>query len=92
MSYQKKYEVQPIRNRSIHKPKAKANVKHTRFPKTPFTANVMDSTHIDTRNKDVTGYVKREVYMRDSNGNVQVAREVQVLNSWKKIGYFSTDN
>ena len=52
----------------------------------------MGNTRIDTRNKDVTGYVKREVYMRDSNGNVQVAREVQVLNSWKKIGYFSTDN
>ena len=92
MSNHKKYELQPVKNRNIYKQKPKYTNKTKYFPKTPFSQNVMSNTRIDTGSKkDVSGYVKREVYMRDSHGNVQVAREVQVINSWKKIGYFSTD-
>lgn len=90
MAHQKKYELQPVNNRNIYKQKPKYNNKTKYFPKTPFSRNVMGNARINTGNKDVSGYVKREVYMRDSHGNVQVAREVQVLNSWKKIGHFSS--
>lgn len=93
MSHRKKFDIQPVNNRNIYKEKNKYANKMKYFPKTPFSRNVISNTRIDTgREKDVSGYVKREVYMRDSHGNVQVAREVQVINSWKKIGHFSTED
>lgn len=61
------------------------------FPKTPFSPNMMNGNNLHTKGKDVTGYIRREVYIKDKEGNIKVARETQLINSWKKIGYFHTD-
>ena len=88
MSKNNRYQIQPTSNKSITKHHSK-NKRSYKTPKILFTPNIFGNSRINTGNKDVTGYIKREVYTKDSNGNVQVAREVQVLNSWDKIGYFS---
>ena len=61
------------------------------FPKTPFSRNMMNGNNLHTKGKDVSGFIRREVYIKDKEGNIKVARETQVLNSWDKIRHFSTD-
>ncbi len=43
--------------------------------------NLVDDMKFGSKGQTVSGYVQREVEIRDSNGNVQVARETQFFNS-----------
>lgn len=81
MEKRRKHHLQPHRNYP-EKPMSKQS---------PFTNNITNNRHLHTRGKDLTSYVKREIYLKDSKGNVKMAREIQVLCSWDKIGRFKTD-
>ena len=52
----------------------------------PFSSNLANSKNFGSKGHDLSGYVKREVVMVDSQGNKQMAREVQFFNSWKNLG------
>lgn len=58
-------------------------------PKSPFSPNILNGNKLHSKNKDLSGCIIREVYMKDKNGNVKIARETQIINSWKKMGYFN---
>ena len=58
-----------------------------RLPATsPFSSNLANNMNFGSKGNDLSGYVKREVIMVDSQGNKQMAREVQFFNSWKNLG------
>ena len=48
-----------------------------------FSGNIANM-NFDNPNHDLSGYVYREVYMKDSQGNVQSAKEKQFFNSSKE--------
>lgn len=72
-----------------HPPKQRNDIVKT--PKTPFSPNICANKHLHTKGKDVTGYVKREVCIKDAKGNMKIARETQVFASWDKITSFNAD-
>lgn len=53
---------------------------------TPFSSNLANNMSFGNPNNDVSGYVKRELFFKDSQGNIQKASEVQFFNSLKHIG------
>jgi hypothetical protein len=48
-----------------------------------FNGNIAN-LNFDNPNHDLSGYVYREVYIKDSQGNVQSAKEKQFFNSSKE--------
>ena len=45
--------------------------------------NLANNMRFGTKGDTVSGYVKREVVVKDSKGNTQIAREMQFFNSGK---------
>lgn len=65
--------------------------KYTPVKITPFSNNLSDN-NIHTRGNDFSGYVKREMYIKDSKGNIKIAKETQFINSAKKISKVLIDD
>ena len=55
-------------------------------PTSPFSNNLANNMNFGGVGHDTSGFVKREMVIIDSNGNKQIAREVQFFNSGKNIG------
>jgi hypothetical protein len=51
-----------------------------------FQGNLASGMNFGNRGHELSGYVKREIYAKDSHGNVQLARETQFYNSARRIG------
>lgn len=49
-----------------------------------FNGNVVANLRFDNPNHDLSGYVYREVYIKDAYGNIQSAKEKQFFNSSKE--------
>ena len=46
-----------------------------------FNGNLANGMNFGGKDHDLSGYVKREVFVKDQYGNVQKARETQFFNS-----------
>jgi hypothetical protein len=57
-----------------------------------FNGNLANNMKFGTPDSELSGYVKREVYMKDQYGNVQRASEKQFFNSGKKLGSVRVDD
>jgi hypothetical protein len=51
-----------------------------------FQGNLVSGMNFGSRGHELSGYVKREVYAKDSHGNIQHAKETQFYNSARRIG------
>ena len=57
-----------------------------------FNGNLAQNMKFGTPDSELSGYVKREVYMKDQYGNVQRASEKQFFNSGKNIASVRIDD
>lgn len=78
-------------NYSNNRGKKHYPVKKKYYPKSknvgskPFSSllgnNMVDNMRFGTKGHDLSGYIKREIIIKDRYGNTQIAREQQFFNS-----------
>jgi len=51
-----------------------------------FQGNLAQQMNFGGKDHDISGYVQRTLVIKDSHGNVQIAKERQFFNSGKNIG------
>ena len=57
----------------------------------PFGRNITDNCHLHTKGHECAAYVKRTITIRDAQGNVKKAKEVQFFGSCRSLGNLHID-
>jgi len=89
-NYNKKKKYYPAKRSNHYYPKQQ-NKPPTMFGGF-FNGNLANNMRFGRNGDELSGYVKREIYMRDQQGNVQRAKETQFFNSATKLGYIRIED
>lgn len=95
MNERKKYPVSKTKHKKKYYPKKQHNTKPTNpanFLAGFFNTNKDIGMNFGDDNHEKSGYIKREIIIKDRYGNTQIAREKQFFNSAKSIGYLRVDD
>lgn len=83
-NYNKKKKYYPAKKSGYHYP-VKQHKPPTMFGGF-FNGNLANNMRFGRNGDELSGYVKREIYMKDQHGNVQRAKETQFFNSATQLG------
>lgn len=82
MNQKKPYQVAKTTN-NYHPPDHRKKQQQYRVSREFFQGNLVQNMRFGGKDHDLSGYVERQVVMKDKHGNVQIAREKQFFNASK---------
>lgn len=82
MNQKKPYQVAKSNN-NYHPPEHRKKQQQYRVSREFFQGNLVQNMKFGGKDHDLSGYVERQVVMKDKHGNVQIAREKQFFNASK---------